>query len=185
MAEQKGLNPPRSGIVRSHKMNKKYPILLSLLFASALSAGLQAQNEDLIQEYLFAESRIDNSQETRLFPAKVPVPGVLWGTSPGYKDGMVQLKISCGVNDSRVGENAEGDEEESYVALFRVELYRYNDGEWQYVDWYRLPGMPPVSACKALKTAAGLATERRPLKVRLKIRARGTQHRNMVEDWVF
>lgn len=154
-------------------------------FYSGGAASLHAQSEDLIQEYNFAESRIDNSQETRLFPAKVPVPGVLWGTRPGYQEGMVQLKISCGVDDSRIIENAEGDEEEVYAALFRVELYRYADGEWQYVDWYRLPGTPPTRSCTALRTAAALAQAGRPLNVRLKIRARGTQHRNQVEDWKF
>ncbi|MEQ9366072.1 MAG: hypothetical protein RIF32_17645 [Leptospirales bacterium] len=146
---------------------------------------LRAQNADLIQIHSFSESRIDNSQETRLFPAKVAVPGLLWGTTPGYQDGMVQLKISCGVDDSRLSENADGEEEEKYVALFRVELYRYHDGDWQYVDWYRLPGTPPASACKSLKTAAGLAKASRPLHVRLKIGSRGTQHRNLVEDWNF
>lgn len=155
------------------------------IFISPFSPALTAQTNDLIQKFEFAESRIDNSEETRMFPAKVPVPGVLWGTNPGYREGMVQLKVSCGANDSRVAENARGEEQENYVALFRVELFRYTNGDWQYVDWYRLPGTPPASACKALKTAAGLASQGRPLTVRLKIRARGTQHRNEVEDWSF
>ena len=156
-----------------------------VVFSGPGVAPLEAQSEDLIQEYSFAESRIDNSQETRLFPAKEPVPGVLWGTRPGYQEGMVQLKISCGVDDSRTIETAEGEEEEVYVALFRVELYRYSDGEWQYVDWYRLPGTPPTRSCTALRTAAALARAQRPLNIRLKIRSRGTQHRNQVEDWQF
>ncbi|MCR9144124.1 MAG: hypothetical protein NXI24_17885 [bacterium] len=177
----------RSFKKRNGIAGQRAPLIAAIpaIFLMLQGMSLQAQTEDLQQTHIFAESRIDNSQETRLFPARVAVPGMLWGTTPGYRDGMVHLKISCGVDDTRISENAEGDEAESYVALFRVELYRYNDGDWEYVDWYRLPGTPPVSACKSLRAAAGLATADRPLHVRLKIRARGTQHRNLVEDWSF
>jgi hypothetical protein len=166
------------------------PLSLTLA-AAALSfvatSGVAAQQEAIRNSYQFTESRIDNSQETRLFPAKVPVPGVLWGTNPGYTAGMVMLKISCGVDDRRVVTNAAGDEEEIYAALFRVEMFRYDadEDEWTYVDWYSLPGTPPVASCESLQAAAALVHAQRPLTVSLRIRASGTLHRNLVEGWKF
>ena len=160
---------------------------LSICAAVFASATLLAQNPsgDLISEYEFVTGEIDNSQESTLFPAKVAVPGILWGTREGYRDGMVQLKLSCGVNDRRMLENAEGDEEEAYVALFRAELYRFNDGDWEYAGWYRLPGLPPRNACMALRQAAAVATPERPLKIKLSIQSQGTQHPNKIIDWRF
>ncbi len=170
---------------QKRRRHKRRMIVALMIFAAVSQTPRLFAADDVESTYRFTDPRILNGSETMLYPKKVPVPGVLWGTNPGYKTGMVMLKVTCGVNDAiTVFDPAEDDEVEAYAALFRVELYRYTkDDEWEYAGWYRFDGTMAKQSCDGLRAAAALAGEAKPLDVDLIIRSRGALHRNIVRSW--
>ena len=155
-----------------------------IVWCLAVLPGLGLWANEYTQYYVRA-TRL-NSQELELYPRKAVVPGVLWGHREIYTQGMIQLKVSCGVSQEITVKNAQGDKVQQNVPRFRVEMYKMDsdNGDWVYSTWLKFPGLDGTVQCKSLFDQALLLTGSNRIRVVLDIQTSGLTHGSEIKSWV-